>query len=97
MDPKEINDLIKLNPLERTDSIFNSIIRRTDVHGKGPIEGEESIKKMNLAIRSGNLHVATSRVKIDALKFSHRATSMEALKKTIKSRVRKHLKYPKKG
>lgn len=83
---KEIAD--KMN-LDRTDAVFDALVKRSKITDTSLPLDEMGIKQTRAVISSGNLHVATARAKLSALKIVGYRDNMDKLKHAVEARVRR--------
>ena len=92
MDDKQAQYIADKMELDRTDEIFDVLIGRSSITDRSKGMGEEEIKKIRTVIAAGNLHVATARSKMTALRFVGHQENQARLKEAVQRRVKDALR-----
>lgn len=91
MQEKEIAD--KMN-LTTTENVFEALVHRSKITDRSVPFDEIAIKQSRAVIAGGNLHVATARAKMSALKIVGYHDNLEKLKMSVQKKSRNARKYP---
>ncbi len=87
MTKENLDKIVSKMDLDRTDEMFSSLIDRSKVNEKGDLN-EDGIKRAKVVIASGNLHVATAKVQLGAIKLAGYRDNMKGLKLAVQKRAR---------
>jgi hypothetical protein len=88
---ENINDVSDVMDVNRTDELFDIAITRTEFKKPGSMD-EMDIKKANIMIKVGNLHINTAKTKLGAIRIAGYLDNNRALTMKIKRKTRASLR-----
>lgn len=88
---EHVEEITDVMDLERTDKLFDISIERTEFTKGGSMSADD-IKKANIMVKIGNMHINTAKTKLGAIRIAGYLDNNRALTLKVKKQTRAALR-----